>query len=97
MRLGNALHHRQTDPGALYPAGLGVGAAHKSLEDGVLLVYWYAEAVVSDGDGDPVLVLPHVQPDGVAVGRVLDRVIEQVPYGAGQGIAVPAYIGRAGR
>ena len=88
MGCHNALDHRQADSGAPDAPPPGRLAARELLEDAPLLGHGDAQAAIAHADGRPAAFLQDVDPDLTARGRVLDRIIQQVPDGAAQSRAV---------
>ena len=80
--------HGEADARAFDITSGGGGAAHEFLEDGFLLHFGNAQAMIADSNVDEAVLLVYVDPDGALAGGVFDGIIEQVSQGDGEGPGV---------
>src|SRR5262245_17827131 len=84
----DVLHHRETDAGAPDVTGRGSRSARELLKNARLFGWWNPEAAIAHGNGDVIQTSRARDIHLLPIARVLDRVVEQVPHGSGQRLAV---------
>src|SRR5207248_10600242 len=72
-------HDIQAQPYSAKTAPVAGLALHEPLEDAFMVAGCDPDALVVDGDLDPLTALPRGYRDGPAIGRVLERVFQQLP------------------
>ena len=91
--LHRVLDDAEPEPGAAGVAAAGVIDAEEALEHAVALVFGDADALIGDGDLDNPVGVGHADADPRAVGRVLDRVRDQVVNGGDEQLLVTEDLG----
>ena len=87
----DSLDDGQAKAAAFARAGESLIGLVKGVENGALLFFWDALAVVGDAEDDSAVCLLDVQRDALFWAGVFEGIFEDVAEGGGESIAVSAY------